>query len=427
MADRYWYLGIFLLFALAHQDAKAEDGIKLPIEWHVQLVDQGLETPVTESTNPSIIVRRICLHLAGRIPTLEELDTYLPTWDWSDLIDKLIESEEFTKSREPFWREFLCVETEEEEVWLRTQLEQNTPIDRRIEDWITHGIRMPSNQEELLPRFGRLSNSLFQEDWDCARCHMHPFRDISRDQFYERAAFFSPEGSLVVPRDWATVTQKPGDLIRGKIEDGPAISAIRKLPDGTTPRDLFADWYFHSTEQPLSVNVAGKVFQRIAGEYGWWFHSRNERNWTLIGNTLVNVGYNEKEFMRILMLARFMTSPSIPRGADPEPPLAGPKLLPMSREQWLRSIFTALGSEKEIEETMPGPDTGFLTRLLFLEEQLSESNVLQNTNSGTLTETLFQRILSRPPTTAEAKRWTGSEPVEIALGLFLSDEFLTIP
>jgi hypothetical protein len=228
-------------------------------------------------------LRRVYLDLAGRIPSVREVQDFLKSKDPDKRrkeIQKLLGSSRYPMHFTNVWRATMLPEAANNNPfvnqgggftgWLYARFSENAPYDKMARELLTatqpnqpqqrgfpvdvYGVPnsgpspigfyqakqfMPENLAETTARL------LLGVRLGCAQCHNHPFASWKQDQFWEYAAFFSgmqPRN----PRGEAPVTPRelkiPGTdkVVKAKFLDG-------KLPKwddakGGDPRLALADW-----------------------------------------------------------------------------------------------------------------------------------------------------------------------------------------
>ena len=156
-------------------------------------------------------LRRVTLDLAGTIPTSREV-TYFgldpASTKRSELIDRLLASEEYAKNWGAYFREVILSRATETrarfaqvsfESWLTEQFRQNRPWDAIVTDILTAPgdgqgegastmIFAHTGQPDEIA--GEVSRVFLGIQIQCANCHDHPSDTWKRNDFHELAAFF---------------------------------------------------------------------------------------------------------------------------------------------------------------------------------------------------------------------------------------------
>jgi hypothetical protein len=250
----------------------------------------------THPADDAEFLRRVCLDLNGRIPTVAEVRQFLedPSPDKRRrVVERLLAHPHYVDHFTTVWRHLLIPRSNDRESeilgrnlepWLRRQFRDNVPYDRMVRDLLTvkvstaaAGFR-PDNPSPLAfyqvneakaENLAAATSRLFLGvKIECAQCHDHPFAKWSRRQFWEYAAFFSG----IQPVD-------PRFGAFGDLKDDPSRHVIKisgsdkeaeahfldgqkpRLEGNTSARTALADWM---------VSPANPYFARNAVNRMWW-------------------------------------------------------------------------------------------------------------------------------------------------------------
>ena len=217
-----------------------------------ELIDQNLRSKRLQKTKPLddyTYVRRTYLTLIGRIPTQEELNTFLDDRGANKkdkLIQKLLNSNGYVNHQMNWWSDMLRVKDRVNGTninvgavyrkWLRDSISAKKTYDVMVKELvgsegklfdggsaISYYLRDRGMQEDNLSHTIRI---FLGTRLECAMCHNHPFDKWSQRQFYEMTAFTSGIGNVRL-RDGGKAI---GELSR-------AINA-----DGDPKAGLFNNW-----------------------------------------------------------------------------------------------------------------------------------------------------------------------------------------
>lgn len=156
--------------------------------------------------------RRIYLDAIGRIPTIDELESFVRD-EHSDkrarLIDKLLNSKGYNSHWYNYWADLLRVKDVGDKLhhsgnfseWIKESVRSNKPYNQMAHELINASgeLYKPGNgatgfyAREPMP-LDHLANSVktfMGMSIECAQCHDHPFEDWSQKDFYKLAAFTS--------------------------------------------------------------------------------------------------------------------------------------------------------------------------------------------------------------------------------------------
>ncbi len=261
--------------------------------------------PATRADDAEFL-RRVYLDLAGRIPSVAEVRTFLA--DKQDdkrrrLIAELLERPTYSQHFTTVWRTLLMPEANSNfqtmfmvpgfEAWLRKQFDENVHYDAMVRELLTTPVSQQSMRlyrqnvnEQITPVSFYMAKETKPENLasatarvflgirlECAQCHDHPFAEWKRDQFWSFAAFFS-----------GLKTQEQGDGIRTPLSEEPnkreiAIPGTNRqapatFPDGTAPqwkdkvatRQTLADWVTGAENPYFAKATVNRVWAYFFGK-----------------------------------------------------------------------------------------------------------------------------------------------------------------
>ncbi len=155
-----------------------------------------------------VLVRRLYLDIAGRIPTLEEAQAYISSKDpqkRTKLIDTLLASDGYTSHMFNYWADVLRltdnvkgrITAEAYEEWLKKQVKENVPYDKFVKNllttdggvWDSGSIGFWQRDENKLDHLAYTVQVFLGTSIVCAQCHNHPFDKWSQMDYYHMAAF----------------------------------------------------------------------------------------------------------------------------------------------------------------------------------------------------------------------------------------------
>lgn len=172
-----------------------------------QLGEQGV-TP-NQPSEDHVFLRRVYLDVAGRIPTLEEAQSFLDSKDPDkriELIDQLLGSPDYVSNTYNFWADTLrLVERPQPNIvadpflaYVKDAIRTNKPYDQWVYEMLTAEGKIwdnPAVGYQLrddgmpLPYIDNTVRVFLGTQIGCAQCHDHPFDQWSQYQFYQLAAF----------------------------------------------------------------------------------------------------------------------------------------------------------------------------------------------------------------------------------------------
>ncbi|MAK45701.1 MAG: hypothetical protein CMI24_00350 [Opitutae bacterium] len=170
------------------------------------------DVKVPAKLDDSLFARRLYLKAAGRIPTHEELSSYLANSSKSkknQLIDQLVESSAFDSQMFNWWADLLRLQTRMRGGnqigagqlyvhWIKEQIEKNVPFDEMAYNLITaegypweNGAVGYYLRDAGMP-LDNMSNTtqiFLGTQMVCAQCHNHPFDRWTQMEYYQMASY----------------------------------------------------------------------------------------------------------------------------------------------------------------------------------------------------------------------------------------------
>ena len=196
------------LSAQAEESSEYSRKIDLTVGNQLRQIGQESRKPVDDYT----FCRRVYLDAIGRIPTVDELDSFIQDKDSekrSLLIQQLLESKGYQSHWFNYWADLLRVKYVGDKLhhpgnyaqWIKEALRENKPYDRMAHELINARgpLYKPGNgatgfyARESMP-LDHLANSVktfLGLSIECAQCHDHPFDVWTQKDFYKLAAFSS--------------------------------------------------------------------------------------------------------------------------------------------------------------------------------------------------------------------------------------------
>lgn len=230
---------------------------------------QRLGMPPSEVCDDATFLRRASIDIAGRLPTIEETETFLadksPT-KRDALVDRLVDSADYADFFANKWSAVLRNRRKTATYtrgtygfhsWIRQSLYENKPYDQFVREVIAASGEMGENPPVA---WYREVNQVDQQVEDaaqlflglriqCARCHHHPFEAWSQRDYYGFSAFFTQIGRkpgneadeerIYHKRGTAKATNpKTGESLKPTGLGSPALDVAAERD----PRQSLADW-----------------------------------------------------------------------------------------------------------------------------------------------------------------------------------------
>ncbi len=177
-----------------------------------KLKESGI--PPSPVCDDATFIRRVTIDIAGRLPTLEEVQQFLADKDphkRDKLIDRLLDSPDYADYFANKWAAVLRIKREANVTvrsnyafreWIRQSLLENKPYDQFVREIIAASGEVGQHPPVTWYRHVRQINEQVEDvaqlflglRIQCARCHHHPFEKWSQQDYYGMAAFFSRVG-----------------------------------------------------------------------------------------------------------------------------------------------------------------------------------------------------------------------------------------
>lgn len=239
------------------------------IDQHVfgNLKDLGI--PANSLCDDATFIRRVTLDVAGRLPTLEELDRFSSSEaadPREEYIDNLLRSPQYADFFASKWTALLKNRRDEASditsnfafhAWIRDSLLANVRYDQFVRELLAATGTVIGNPavawykrvKEPKQQMEDVAQLFLGVRMQCAQCHHHPFERWSQDDYYGLTAFFTrvgrkPTGTrgedlIFHQRGIAEATNlKTGSSVR-PIALGDSVGEIRAEED---PRLHLASW-----------------------------------------------------------------------------------------------------------------------------------------------------------------------------------------
>jgi len=264
---------------------------------------QSLGIPSSPLCDDATFLRRVTLDIAGRLPTLSEVEAFRQEAAASDhpdpaaamqlrreaLVDRLLDSGEYADHFASKWSAILRNKHVNEETrygayafhdWIRQSIFENKPIDRFVRELLTATGDVESNPAVVWFRQVNNTESRIEDAaqlflgqrLQCARCHHHPYEKWGQGDYYQMAAFFSTverkDGTAAseprfVPRAAKASASNPksGQAVPPAGLDGPPLH----LSQDDDPRTALADWMTAPANPFFARSIANRYWKHFLG------------------------------------------------------------------------------------------------------------------------------------------------------------------
>lgn len=274
-----------------------------PVDQAVFAKLQSLGIPPSTLCDDATFLRRVTLDIAGRLPTITEIEAFRLEAAASDdpdaamamqnrraaLVDRLLQSGEYADYFASKWAAILRNQHVNEETrygayafhdWIRQSLFENKPIDRFVRELLTASGDVESNPAVVWLRQVNNTESRIEDAaqlflgqrLQCARCHHHPYEKWGQGDYYQMAAFFSTverkDGtSASEPRFVSRVAKasaqnpKTGQALAPAGLDAQQI----ELKNHDDPRAALADWMTAPNNPFFARSIANRYWKHFLG------------------------------------------------------------------------------------------------------------------------------------------------------------------
>lgn len=224
-----------------------------------------LGLPPSPRADDLTLLRRVTIDLAGRLPTLQECETFLGSKDADRLdraIDRLLDSDDYAYQFAKTWNSLLRNRRKSEKEdprpsaafhqWIVNAFRTNMPFDQFARAILT--AEGPSDENPAVLWYRDVATMSEQAEdaaqlflgqrITCAKCHHHPLEKWDQDDYYRFAAFFSrveiklPVAPKVEKKKDAKPMPAPLPVWEVKLRGGSAVAQHPKTKAMLPPRGL---------------------------------------------------------------------------------------------------------------------------------------------------------------------------------------------
>ena len=413
---------IFTPFIFAIGDKLSKNETRYEVEAINNILNGTYEkhdVKVPKKLDDALFARRLYLKAAGRIPTHEELTSYLANSSdgrKGELIDQLVESSAFESQMFNWWADLLRLQTRMRGgnqigagqlyvQWVKEQVKKNVPFDKMAYNLITaegypweNGAVGYYLRDAGMP-LDNMSNTtqiFLGTQMVCAQCHNHPFDRWTQMEYYQMASYTygitSSQGGEIQskikkhfktkPRACPTKTRRKRCSQRKHRPCRSVQEMLRPLRYGAThtnrklslPHD-----YQYDDGKPKSVVTPSPIFDNAISEtdgipkvhaYGEWLTSVDNPRFTKV---IVNRMW-KKVFGRGLVEPaddwRDDTVASIPELMDHLEKFNG--TVNFDLKEFQRILFRAKAFENETPAYIPNIETPYYFEAPILERMSAE-------------------------------------------------------
>ena len=403
---------------------------------------EGVTNDLQPLIDDGAFLRRTTLILLGRIPTLNETQSFLSQPNHGTLVLEMLNSDEYASQEYRRWATRLHFDLSAPSpalTWLKSRIKSGTPYGTWSHDlFATHAkseLTLKANRSEVnTVKFGHWMTTFTGLDMACAACHDHPFDNYTQHQFFGLAAFMNGNGAIRLPQRYAYADAGPGEVVSAKTFFGPELELIphanRKLGDIPEPwKDVgselqFADWLLDPRTELFEIQAIDQTWQHVMG-----FQLVNPRD-VLSGNkpsplverlrqVFRTANQDRRILLRILMATQFYQRAGIRSSTPNTRPflqMKGLRARRLTSDEWKRSIAGLEGlfvhpTEDQPIESLPARKEPFWQTSSEIEKRVTGNDLAKiweqldavpsDDGGRAAVNSVFLAILSRPPDEAE--------------------------
>lgn len=425
-----------------------------PIDGFLQPLWNAAGTSQPVPCSDEVFIRRVTLDLVGRGPSWEETKDFLANPDRAQVIDRLLESREFSNHWSELWAGHLVgddttVEKQTLQQWLFESIEKREAYDAIATELIAAegdsafdgavNFLVARAEEPAIP----VSRIFLGIRLDCARCHDHPFDRWTEDDYREFTRFFNDLERTEV----SSGNIRLSDPIRGESEE-----EAPKFLTGAQPRT--GRWrselaFFMTRSKPFARNFANRLWYHMFGvgivDPVDDFNAQNPPisvellEW--LATEARQSNFDLRHMLRLICTSEAYQASAVSTSAttnsDAVRRFAVHSIKPLTAEQWYDSMQIAFGDRQELGErddfarmfrgemdsAQLGTTWAYRETLFGLLERLAADSTLPTNDI----DELFLRVLSRRPSEQERELFANRPMSEIAFALLHSHEFAFVP
>ncbi len=403
-----------------------------------------------------VFLRRATIDLAGRIPTLNEIEQFRRDPNRAEKIQELVKSNQFASTFADSWTSVFLgptreygIDREAFRVWIYQCLRENMPYNEIAKLMIAgRGQASLDGNVNFLVRYQdepavRVSRLFLGVRLDCARCHDHPFDRWTQEHFEQISKFYRGLRVRDLLGEDREVFDDLAETRRVHPSELPVFFTGAK-PRTAIWRDEFA--YFTTRSRPFARVFVNRLWHQLVGrgivDPPDDFHSENQPSSRELLEFLTDAAIDAKFDIRKMVVAICgskayqRSSVSHPVSLDAVRLFAVGTRKPLTPEQSIDSYAVALGVPvdrqyrqaflRQVTESDSSDASGSWQYNETVQALMNRITTPLIVTKGSLDE-VFLRALTRLPTEQERTICKGKPLEDIAFALVHSNEFFFRP
>lgn len=371
------------------------------VDEHVLAHLRSLGLPPSEICDDATFLRRATIDIAGRLPTIEETQSFLADADLAKrdhLVDRLLDSEDYAHTFATKWAAILRNKRTNNDLhrhgsyafydWIRRSLLENKPYSEFVRDIITATGEVDANPAviwyrqvaDINQQVEDASQLFLGQRLQCARCHHHPFEKWGTEDYFQLAAFFSRVGrkrGLQPGEDRLFHNRGTASADGPKGTHKPAVlgSEPAELSVDTDPRQQLAAWMVAGDNPFFARSLVNRYWKHFFSvglvepedDMRVTNPATNPQLLDALATSFVDSGYDLKQLIRTICQSTTYQLSAVPNEFNAEDRQSYSRFFAkrLPAEVALDAIDTLTGSETSFAGMLPGtravelPDPNF--------------------------------------------------------------------
>lgn len=395
-----------------------------------------------------IFLRRVTLDLAGRIPTVPEMEAFEEAPDRISAVDRLLQEDSFDRHWADLWTSMLVGyqedfghDREALRLWLTDSFRNRVDYPSLVTELLTaSGASTQNGAVNFMVRYRDeavvpVSRLFLGVQLDCARCHDHPYARWTEEDFFGLARFFD---SMSVEET------SPGNsrVSHRLLDENKPVFLTGATPRTRMWRDELALFIQHT--HAFRKTFVNRIWYLLMGRGIVHapdnFHDKNPPSVPDLLEKLVELaassGFQFRPLIRDICLSRAYQRSSVTPASQNDDCIrcfGYRPIKPMTPEQWYRSIklvfdgSLTLSREEFIQESFGGVAGDNFSDVWNYREtvqHLMEKLALDLTPPSRDPAEICKLLLNRPLTNRDEEICAGHSSSEVAFALLNCNEFI---
>lgn len=300
---------------------------------------RSLGIPASPPCDDPTFLRRVTLDIAGRLPTLDEVQQYESDTSPNKrdaLVDRLLSSPDYADHFAGKWNTILRNRRTGGELnfatvafhqWIRDSIDSNKPYNKFVREIVTASGSVASHPPvawfQQVPdtnqRIEDTAQLFLGQRIKCARCHHHPYEKWSQANYAQMSAFFSTvtkknDGDPGEPVFFARFggASSPHPKTGQSLSPAGLDAENATIPAQDDPRGHFADWMTDQANPFFARTLVNRYWKHFMGrglvepedDLRVTNPPSNPELLDGVAAAFIDSGYDMKELIRLIVLSR---------------------------------------------------------------------------------------------------------------------------